>query len=150
MLSCETLCCLSCLLQLTVLAIFCWLVRHYIRGRQIVAHILSKGRDLLSSKMELDDMIDELLETVPTTGVQEQPAKQPVIAGNQQHRDRLSAIAAGGQTKSYLGKALTSDQIESLDDDEVEKLYARYEAKLGAVMTKTLCFLHRLLPHSPL
>ena len=30
------------------------------------------------------------------------------------------------------------DQIDSLDKDEVEKLYTRYEARLGVAMTKTL------------
>ena len=61
---------------------------------------------------------------------------------DQKHRDRLAALAAGGQAKHYglvvRGKALTADQIDLLDEDEVEKLYARYEARLGAAMTKTL------------
>ena len=36
------------------------------------------------------------------------------------------------------GKAFTADQIDVLDDTEIEKMYARYEAWLGAAMTKTL------------
>ena len=36
------------------------------------------------------------------------------------------------------GKTFTADQIDALDNTEIEKLYARYEARLGAVMTKTL------------
>ena len=36
------------------------------------------------------------------------------------------------------GKAWTTDQIESMDEEEAEKRYARYEARLGAAMTKTL------------
>ena len=35
-------------------------------------------------------------------------------------------------------KALTADQIDALDEDEVEKLYAHYGARLRAAMTKTL------------
>ena len=54
----------------------------------------------------------------------------------------LAAIAAGGQAGQYglvvRGKAFTADQIDALDNSEIEKLYARYEARLGAAMTKTL------------
>ena len=48
----------------------------------------------------------------------------------------------GGQAGRYgllaQGKALTACHIEELDDSEIERLYARYEARLGAAMTKTL------------
>ena len=44
----------------------------------------------------------------------------------------------GGQAKQYLGKSFTVDQIDALDDAEIQKLYARYEARLGAAMTKML------------
>ena len=36
------------------------------------------------------------------------------------------------------GKTFTADQIDALDSTEIEKLYARYDARLGAAMTKTL------------
>ena len=48
----------------------------------------------------------------------------------------------GGRAGRYgllaHGKALTASHIEELDDSETESLYARYEARLGAAMTKTL------------
>ena len=53
-------------------------------------------------------------------------------------RERLAALAAGGQAKQYLGRNCTVDQIDGMADDEIEKLYTRYEARLGAAMTKTL------------
>ena len=60
----------------------------------------------------------------------------------QKHRERLAAIAAGGQAGQYglvvRGKAFTADQIDALDNTEIEKMYACYEAKLWAAMTKTL------------
>ena len=60
----------------------------------------------------------------------------------QKHLVQLDAIAAGGQAGQYLlvvrGKAFTADQIDALDDTEIEKMYARYAARLGAAMTKTL------------
>ena len=36
------------------------------------------------------------------------------------------------------GKALTASLIEEIDDSEIERLYARFEARLGAAITKTL------------
>ena len=62
----------------------------------------------------------------------------------QNYRERLGLVAAGGggQAGRYgllaHGKALTSSQIEELDDSEIERLYVCYEARLGAAMTKTL------------
>ena len=35
-------------------------------------------------------------------------------------------------------RAVLASHIEELDDSEIERLYARYEASLGAAMTKTL------------
>ena len=60
----------------------------------------------------------------------------------QKYRERLASVAAGGQAGRYEllahGKALTASHIKELDDSEIESLYARYEARLGAAMTKTL------------
>ena len=60
----------------------------------------------------------------------------------QNYRERLVSIAAGGQAGRYgllaHGKALTTSHIEELDDAEIERLYARYEPRLGAAMRKTL------------
>ena len=91
----------------------------------------------------MDELIDELLETpemsvtgsglpASTVGVSEKDA--------QKHRERLAALAAGGQAKQYglvvKGAALTADQVDLLAEYEVEKLSARYEARLGEAMTK--------------
>ena len=60
----------------------------------------------------------------------------------QKHRERLAALAVEGHARQYglavRGKSLTADQIDTLDDSEVRRLYVRYEARLGAVMMKTL------------
>ena len=51
-------------------------------------------------------------------------------------------LQRGDQAGRYgllaCGKALTASHIEELDDSEIERLYTRYEARLGAAMTKTL------------
>ena len=53
-------------------------------------------------------------------------------------RERLFGIVSGGMSKQYLGKEFQGSDIEKMDDHQVSKLYCRYEARLGASMTKTL------------
>jgi hypothetical protein len=53
-------------------------------------------------------------------------------------RERLSAIVAGGGSKQYLGKDLQMSDIDPMTPEQINKLYCRYEARLGASMTKTL------------
>ena len=53
-------------------------------------------------------------------------------------RERLSAIVAGGKSKQYLGKELQMSDIDKMTTEQINKLYCKYEARLGASMTKTL------------
>lgn len=55
-----------------------------------------------------------------------------------QKRERLSAVIAGGGGKQYLGREIQLTDIDSMSSEEVNKLFCRYEARLGASMTKTL------------
>ena len=43
-----------------------------------------------------------------------------------------------GNSKLYLGKAYTEDQLAKLNDEEVEKLFNNYKAKLSGQMVKSL------------
>ena len=45
---------------------------------------------------------------------------------------------AGGGRKQYLGRELQLSDIDNMAPQEVDKLYCRYEARLGESMTKTL------------
>ena len=55
----------------------------------------------------------------------------------QRHRERLAALEAGlgvGAKEYGLavhGKQLTANHIDNMEDNEIEKLYARYDARLG-------------------
>ena len=53
-------------------------------------------------------------------------------------KSRLAAVTAGGNSKLYLGKLYTVEDIEKMKRDDIIKLYARYEAKLGQTITKSL------------
>ncbi|CAC5387585.1 unnamed protein product [Mytilus coruscus] len=53
-------------------------------------------------------------------------------------RERLSSVVAGGNSKQYLGKELQLSDIDKMTPEQIDKLYCKYEARLGASMTKTL------------
>ena len=106
----------------------------------------------ITEKMDCDELIDGLLSAQGTGD--EAPSEKPVAMTYlqnqeesdrvQKQRERLASVAPGGQAGRYglivHGKSLTASHIEELDDSEIERLYARYEARLGAAMTKTLGF----------
>lgn len=96
---------------------------------------LSRRLTHIAKAMDCEELLDQLL--LPEE--QEKPdACPPKESPLPQHRARLAALVAGGSAKEYIGKQLTLSQIDELSDDEVEQLYSRYEARLGATMTRTL------------
>ena len=79
--------------------------------------------------MDSDELIEKLLN--------EQSNDEP--SEEDDRRARLIAIVSGGKGVQYLGSSsYTVDKIDKMTDEEVDKLYARYEARLGSMMTKTL------------
>ena len=52
------------------------------------------------------------------------------------HQKLLECVLTGN-SKLYLGKVYTEDQIKKLNDEEVEKLFNNYEAKLSGQMVKS-------------
>ena len=53
-------------------------------------------------------------------------------------RDRLVACVLSGNSKMYLGKEYTEEQINKMDCNDVNTLLNRYESILSAQMTKLL------------
>ena len=53
-------------------------------------------------------------------------------------RQKLLKCVLTGNSKLYLGKVYTEDQLKKLNDEEVEKLFNNYEAKLSGQMVKLL------------
>ena len=53
------------------------------------------------------------------------------------HQKLLECILTGN-SKLYLGKAYTEDQLANLNEEEVEKLFNNYEGKLSGQMVKSL------------
>ena len=53
------------------------------------------------------------------------------------HQKLLECILTGN-SKLYLGKVYTEEQLPKLSEEEVEKLFNNYEAKLSGQMVKSL------------
>ena len=53
-------------------------------------------------------------------------------------RQKLLECILTGNSKLYLGKAYTEDQIRKFSNEEVDKLFNNYEAKLSGQMVKSL------------
>ena len=53
-------------------------------------------------------------------------------------RERLVACVLSGNSKMYLGKEYTEEQINKMDCNDVNTLLNRYESFLSAQMTKSL------------
>ena len=52
---------------------------------------------------------------------------------------KLLECVLTGNSKLYLGKVYTEEKIKELSEEEVEKLFNNYEAKLSGQMVKSLC-----------
>ena len=53
-------------------------------------------------------------------------------------RQKLLECVLTGNNKLYLGKVYTEEQLAKLSEEEVEKLFNNYEAKLSGQMVKLL------------
>ena len=53
-------------------------------------------------------------------------------------RQKLLECILTGNSKLYLGKVYTKEQINKLSNEEVDKLFSNYEAKLSGQMVKSL------------
>ena len=70
---------------------------------------------------------EDLLKDIPLDTPDEQHDLQ-----QESKRERISAIIAGGGSRQYLGRELQLSDIDKMNPQEVDKLYCRYEARLGA------------------
>ena len=76
--------------------------------------------------------IDNLLNQIDSTDNCIAPTQENKI------KERLTLVVVSGKSKEFLGKLYSIEDIEKLDEKEMTKLYARYEAALGGHTTKLL------------
>ena len=76
-----------------------------------------------SLKKMVEENIDNLISDAPKSDSKRQKLIECILTGN---------------SKLYLGKVYTEEQINKLSKEEVEKLFSDYEAKLSGQMVKSL------------
>ena len=59
------------------------------------------------------------------------------LQSDTKHQKLLKCVLTGN-SKLYLGKVYTEEQLAKLSEEEVEKLFNNYEAKLSGQMVKSL------------
>ena len=59
------------------------------------------------------------------------------LQSDTKHQKLLECVLTGN-SKLYLGKVYTEEKIKELNEEEVEKLFNSYEAKLSGQMVKSL------------
>ena len=100
----------SLILQLTT-AIILWATAYYIYS------LIKMANEIIN------DLLPEVSHYPPKSDVKRQRLIERVLTGN---------------SKQYLGKAYTEEQVNKLSAEEVNKLFSIYEAKLSGQMVKSL------------
>lgn len=127
---------LICTLALSVVSTTCMLavcglgIYEYVRLKRRAAIIL---RIVMSTT---DKLIDEILKEPVVANACTMAEGSPV--GGTDKRDRLAVLAICGQAHVFLGRAYTIEQLDKMPAAEIDKLYNRYESRLGAIMTRSL------------
>ena len=81
--------------------------------------------------LTLIKMADETLENLISGVSYENPQSDS-------KKQKLLECVLTGNSKMYLGKTYTEEQINKLNPEEVDKLFSNYEAKLSGQMVKSL------------
>lgn len=120
-------------LQLITLGCVTYGIYIYIRARRAMR--------ILAAKMDCDELLEQLLQETPSA----ERVSTPTTAAGQnsdevaKKRARLAALAAGGQLKMlFKGGPLSTERVDQMTADEINEAHARYEARLGTAMSKSL------------
>ena len=81
-------------------------------------------------KMNAEELLD-ISQAIPQDATSQEAVQDT-------KRERLSAIVVGGGSRHYFGRDVQLTDLDKMTPQEIDKLYCRYEARLGASMTKTL------------
>ena len=112
----------SILANLCIIGVSAWLVVKYLK----VMSVTRKVKNYLNMYMDIDKIIGDIEKLEVGEPAANEPAIQPYGAEPsaltgcgaepQAYRDRLIAVAASGNAKLYLGKNITTSEIENLEN----------------------------------
>ena len=112
-----------------------WLAIKYFQFKKIL-YIIKMATDQIDQLLQ-DAVQDATLANFTAANI---PAdiSADISADTSKEKEKLILVVASGKSKQFLGKLMTTADIETLSDEDVQKLYARYEATLGGLITRQL------------
>ena len=119
----------SILSNVCVILIITWLVIKYFQFKKYISYYIKMTQPV--------DQIDQLLLDAVVASDSATSFQQVQTADNKM-KEKIIQVVASGKSKRYLGKVMTTKEIEQLNDEGIQKLYARYKAVLGGLITNKL------------
>ena len=103
------------------ISVGCLVFYNYFNFKKIMINLI---------KMNAEELLD-ISQAIPQDATSQEAVQDT-------KRERLSAIVVGGGSRHYFGRDVQLTDLDKMTPQEIDKLYCRYEARLGASMTKTL------------
>ena len=104
-----------------------WLAIKYFQFKKILYNIIKMATD------QIDQLLQDAVQDATLANI-----TADISADTSKEKEKLILVVASGKSKQFLGKLMTTADIETLSDEDVQKLYARYEATLGGLITRQL------------
>ena len=130
--------CINLLLLLTIFGTTCYV---YYRLKKIFYLIsIVMDSEILDQLTNLEKNVDSEFPKPKRGRKKKADTKMNELEDNdvRDKRERLVACVLSGNSKMYLGKEYTEEQINKMDCNDVNTLLNRYESILSAQMTKSL------------
>ena len=104
-----------------------WLAIKYFQFKKILYNIIKMATD------QIDQLLQDAVQDATLANI-----TADISADTSKEKEKSILVVASGKSKQFLGKLMTTADIETLSDEDVQKLYARYEATLGGLITRQL------------
>ena len=109
-----------------------WLAIKYFQFKKILYNIIKMATD------QIDQLLQDAVQDATLANFTAANITADISADTSKEKEKLILVVASGKSKQFLGKLMTTADIETLSDEDVQKLYARYEATLGGLITRQL------------
>ena len=108
--------------------------------KDFLSHKYSNGLEILDQLTNLERDVDSEFPKPKRGRKKKADTKMNELEDNdvRDKRERLVACVLSGNSKMYLGKEYTEQQINEMDYNSISTLLNRYESVLSAQMTKSL------------
>ena len=103
------------------ISVGCLVIYNYFNFKKIMINLI---------KMNAEELLD-ISEAIPQDATSQEAVQDA-------KRERLSAIIVRGGSRHYFRRDVQLTDLDKMTPQEIDKLYCRYEARLGASMTKML------------